>query len=260
MTHGDGTGLRIALLVKQVPDVNAVKVDPATSLAVMPSERVMNSYDVYAVSEAVGISERTGGTVTVVTAGPSGATDVLLRAMATGAHAAIHLEVEDPNALDTLGLARMLAAALGERSFDLILTGQATDDVETGQVGPQVAEILGWPHVSLVTHIDVEDQLIRAHRDAEASKEVIELPLPAVLMVLSGRDAEQRYPTLRGMMAARKKPLERVKLEPADMRHRLSWSAPVALERSVTGVMLRDLDATDAAAQLATWLKEHRLA
>jgi electron transfer flavoprotein beta subunit len=258
MTEPD-KGPRIAVLVKQVPNIDGVKVDPATRKPVMPAERVMNTYDAYAVSTAIDVRERHGGSVTVVTMGPPAARDVLMRAMAIGADDAIHIDATAKNDIDTLATARILASAVSE-SFDFVLAGQSTDDFETGQVGPQVAELLGWPHVSLVTHIEVDQDHVRVNRDAEASKEVIEAPLPTVLMVLSGRDAEQRYPTLRGMMAAKKKPLRQVTPDVGDNQVRLSWSEPSAPVHDATGIILKDLPAEEAAAQLMAWLKERRLA
>jgi len=252
-------GLRIAVLVKQVPDVNAVRVDPSTGEAVLPVERVMNTYDVYAVSEAIGIKERFGGSVTVVTAGPASAREILLRALATGADEAVLVDLPNHNELDSLAVAGILATELERRGFDLVLAGQSTDDYESASTGPQVAELLGWPHVSLVTHVDFADGALRVRRDAEASKETVGLPLPAVLMVLSGRDAEQRYPTLRGMMAAKKKPVHEVSAGQVGDTGRLAWSTPVAVEKQAAGIILEGVAADEAAARLVAWLKEQKL-
>lgn len=251
--------LRIAVLVKQVPDVNGVTVDPETRAPVIGSELVMNTYDAYAVGEAIGIKERFGATVTAITAGPPQARDVLLRALATGADEALLIDLPDHNDLDTLAVAAILAGEIGNHEFDLVLAGQSTDDYETGQVGPQVAERLGWPHVSLVTHVEVEDRSLRVNRDAEASKEVVETPLPAVLMVLSGRDGPQKFPTLRGMMAARKKDIPIVEAGPFERSTHLAWSEPVAAEREAKGTILEGVPAEQAAAELIAWLKERKL-
>jgi len=251
--------IRIAVLVKQVPDMNTVTVDPATRAAVLGPELVMNTYDTYAVGEAVGIKERCGATVTVITAGPPTARDVLLRALATGADEALLIDLPDHNDIDTLAIAQILAAEIAKHEFDLVLAGQSTDDYETGQVGPQVAESLHWPHVSLVTHVDVEGRALRIDRDAEASKEVVRVPLPAVLMVLSGRDGPQKFPTLRGMMAAKKKAIPNVEPIHPDASPRLTWTEPIAIEREADGVIIQDRPADEAAAELVAWLKERKL-
>ncbi len=255
-----GISLDIAVIVKQVPALNSIAVDPVTHRPDLGSERVMNTYDAYAVGEAIGIKERCGATVTVITAGPPSAREVLLRALATGADRAILIDLPNHNEIDTLSTARFLADEILKHEFDLVLAGQSTDDYDTGQVGPQVAELLRWPHVSLVTHVEVTDRSLTVNRDAGASKEVVALPLPAVLMVLSGRDGPQKFPTLRGMMAARKKSIAVVEPNPNVEPKRLEWSDPVAIEREATGTILEGVPAEQAAAELVSWLRERKLA
>ena len=255
MDHGE---LKIAVLVKQVPDVNEISVDPVSREAVIGAGHIMNTYDAYAVGEAITIRERCGATVTVVTAGPPQARDVLLRALATGADEAILIDLPGHNDIDSLATSRIIASELAKHEFDLVLAGQSTDDYETGQVGPQVAEVLQWPHVSLVTQVDVDGRTLTVRKDAEAAKETVQVPLPAVLMVLSGREGPQRFPTLRGMMTTKKKTIPVVTPEVPDTS-RLAWSTPKAELREAAGVILRDLPADEAAGMLVTWLKERKL-
>lgn len=250
---------RVAVIVKQVPDVSAITVDPESHRPDLGSERVMNTYDAYAVGEAIGLKERFGAVVTVITAGPPQAKDVLLRALATGADEAILIDLPNHNEIDSVAVARILADEIAKHDFDLVLSGQSTDDYETGQVGPQVAELLHWPHVSLVTRVEVEGWSIRVNRDAEASKEVVAMPLPAVLMVLSGRDGPQKFPTLRGMMAAKKKTIPVVAVEQPEPPVRLAWSAPLAVERTPAGIIVQGVPAEEAAAELVAWLREQKL-
>jgi electron transfer flavoprotein beta subunit len=255
------SGLRIAVIIKQVPDINAVTIDPVTRHPRLGNDRIMNTYDAYAVGEAIGIKERFGANVTVVTAGSHEAREVLMRALATGADDAILIDFPDHNEVDSLAIAKVISRELANHGFDLVLAGQSTDDYESGQVGPQVAELLRWPHVSLVTHVDLNERSLRVRRDAEASKETIEVPLPAVLMVLSGRDSEQRYPTLRGMMAAKKKTILLVSPDQdTDDLPRIEWSEPAAVDRAASGIILEGLPADQAASELVAWLKEHKLA
>jgi electron transfer flavoprotein beta subunit len=251
--------LRIAVLIKQVPDINAITVNPKSHRVDLGSDRVMNTYDAYAVGEAIGIKENSGATVTVIAAGSPEAREVLLRALATGADEAILIDLPEHNEVDSLATARILSAEIGKHDFDLVLAGQSTDDYETGQVGPQVAELLGWPHVSLVTHVEVDGRSLRVNRDAEASKEVVAVPLPAVLMVLSGRDGTQRFPTLRGMMAAKKKTIPVVAVEGAARSARLAWSDPMAVQREAEGIIVQGVPAEQAASELVTWLRERKL-
>lgn len=250
--------LRIAVLVKQVPDIAAVSVDEESRRADLGTTKVMNTYDAYAVSEAVSLKERTDAEVTVVSAGPASTREVILRALATGADCGVHVEIDDPNAMDSLATARVLADALREENFDVILAGQTTDDYETGQVGLQVAELLGQPHVSLATHIDVAEAGVRVARDAEGSKETVELLTPCVVVVLSGRDGQQRHPSLRGMMAAKKKPIRSITATVPGKR-RLTWSEPVAPVREQEGTIVSGVAPSAAAAQLVSWLKDRKL-
>ncbi len=250
--------LRIAVLVKQVPDIVAVRVDHESRRADLGTSLVMNTYDAYAVSEAISLKERVDSEVTVVSAGPPSVREVILRALATGADSGVHLEVEDPNAIDSLAMAGILADALRDQEIDIIMAGQTTDDYETGQVGLQVAELLGWPHVSLATHVEAPGTGVRVTRDAEGSKETIELPTPCVVVVLSGRDGQQRHPSLRGMMAAKKKSILSVPVT-VPTSSRLSWSEPEAPVREREGTILRDAPPAEAARQLVSWLSDRKL-
>lgn len=252
-------GLRIAVLVKQVADVNAIEIDLVSRQALPGGPLVMNTYDAYAIGKAIMIKEACAAEVTVICAGPESARDVLLRGLATGVDAAIHIVLPDQNALDTLALADVLSTVLKDRAFDLILAGQAADDYETGQVPAQLAELLGISHVSLVTHVEIEPGGLRVRRDAEASKETVRCPMPAVLMVLSGRDGPQHHPSLRGMMAAKRKPVERVDVPRPESVGRVSWSKPVVPEKVFAGIIVRDEPADVAAATLVEWLQEHKL-
>lgn len=250
--------LRIAVLVKQVPDIAAVSVDEESRRADLGTIQVMNTYDAYAVSEAISLKERMDAEVTVVSAGPASTRDVILRALATGADSGVHAEIDEPNAMDSLTMARVLANALRDDDLDIILAGQTTDDYETGQVGLQVAELLGQPHVSLATHIDVVENRVSVTRDAEGSKETVELPMPCVVMVLSGRDGPQRHPSLRGMIAAKKKPIRSIAAAVPGKR-RLAWSEPVAPVREREGTIVSGVAPAEAAMQLVSWLKDRKL-
>lgn len=250
--------LRIAVLVKQVPEIATVRVDEESRRANLGISLVMNTYDTYAVSEAISLKERVDAEVMIVSAGPASVREVILRALATGADSGVHVEIEEPNAIDSLGMAWLLADAIRDEDIHIVIAGQTADDYETGQVGLQVAELLGRPHVSLATHIDVHEHQVRVTRDAEGSKEMVEIPIPSVVMVLSGRDGPQRHPSLRGMMAAKKKPIRSI---PAKVpgEKRLSWSEPKAPEREREGAILDGVAPAEAATQLVSWLKDRKL-
>jgi len=255
--EGAGKPLTVAVLVKQVPDMNAVKVDRAAGTPILSSQQVVNSYDEYAIEEALRLKERFGGEVVAVTAGPAGAKDVLTRALAMGADRAVHVEISDPNGLDTLAIAGLLADQLRPLAADLVLAGQASDDYETGQVGAQVAELLGLPLVSSVVAVEVTDGGFRLRRDMEDGYQTVRAPMPSLLLTSTGLN-EPRFPSLKGIMAAKKKPIERVP-GGAERGARATWSAPTVPERGGTGVVLQDVPAADAVKQLVSWLEEQKV-
>jgi electron transfer flavoprotein beta subunit len=250
--------LNIVVLVKQVPDMNAVKIDRASGKPVLSGQLVVNSFDEYAIEEAIRLRDAHGGEVTVVCAGPQSAKDAITRALAMGADKGVHLLTNDTAAVDTLALASALAGALKGLSFDLILLGQNSDDSTTGHVGPQLAELLGLPSVSSVTELSVSGNHITAARDTEDGRQTVELDLPAVILAMTGLN-EPRYPSLKGIMAAKKKPIEQTPLTIEAAPDRVTWGEPFVPERTVQGVILQDVPAADAAKQLVAWLKEHKL-
>lgn len=249
----------VAVLVKAVPDVASIPVDPDTNLAMIAGDVVMNTYDAYAVSEAVRIAESTGGSTIAVTVGPASHRDVLMRALATGIEQGIHLVTDGVSGNDSLATANLIAEVIRNDVVDLVLAGQTSEDFESGQTGIQVAELLGWPHISLVTRVEIVGEEIEVMRDADASQERVACPLPALLTILSGRDGEQRYPTLRGMMAAKRKPLTSQDV-PADTQNRAIWTAPEGVRRSASGVILEGVAGDEAVARLVSWLRERNLA
>lgn len=248
--------LRIAVLVKQAPDMNAVRIDRATGKPVFGGQQVVSSYDEHAIEAAVALRERFGGETIAVTAGPAGSKDALTRALAMGIDRAIHIEIADPNAIDTLAVASVLADQLRPLDIDLVIAGQTADDYETGQVGAQVAELLDLPLVSNIVSIEVADGALNLKRDMEDGYQTVSVPLPAALLASTGLN-QPRLPSLKGIMAAKKKPVEKVPPPPI-AEARMTWSAPQAPEKTAAGVLLQDIPAAEAARQLVAWLKEQK--
>jgi len=247
---------QIAVLVKQVPDLNAMRIDSATGKPIFGGQMVISSYDDYAIEAAIKLKEANGAKVTVVAAGPAGAKDAVSRALAMGADKGILLEVA-ANDVDTRVLARVLADRLQGAGYDLILTGQSSDDTGTGQIGPQVAEYLGLPSVSSVIGLDANGPTISLIRDTEDGKQKVSVETPVLIMASSGLN-EPRYPSLKGIMAAKKKPLETIKVEAAESQD-IAWGEPFREERTATGTIVADVPADEAAARLAAWLREKKL-
>ncbi len=250
--------MNIVVLVKQVPDMNAVKIDRASGKPVLSGQLVVSSFDEYAIEEAIRLKEAHGGEVTVVSAGPASAKDAITRALAMGADKGVHLLTSDTSKVDTLSLASALAGALKGLTFDLVILGQNSDDSTTGHVGQQLAELLGLPSISSVTELSVTDNHLTAARDTEDGKQTVELDLPAVVLAMTGLN-QPRYPSLKGIMAAKKKPIEQSPLAIEAAPDRVTWSEPFVPERTVQGVILQDVPAADAAKQLVSWLKERKL-
>src|SRR3712207_3923867 len=182
MGHRAGRPINVVVLLKQVPDMNAVKTDRATGKPIFTGQHVVSSYDEYAIEEALRLKERFGGEVVAVSAGPPSAKDVITRALSMGADRGVLIDLPGVNDLDTLAVARVLADQLRGMSFDLVIAGQTADDYESGQVGPQVAELLGLPLVSSVVELWIEGDKLVAKRDMEDGHQTVETELPALLL------------------------------------------------------------------------------
>jgi electron transfer flavoprotein beta subunit len=201
--------MKIAVCIKRVPDSETrVKIAPdGKSLDQAGVKFILNPYDEYAVEEALRRKEQAGaGEVTVMSLGPAVVQETIRTALAMGADRGVLLQVDQVPA-DGLVTARALAAELKDGSFDLILFGKLAIDDYNHQVGPMVAELLGVPCVTSVAHLEIADGKGVAEREIEGGIEVCEFPLPAVLTVDKGLN-EPRYPALKGIMAAKKKPMD----------------------------------------------------
>ncbi len=248
----------IVVLIKQVADMNAVRVDHSSGRPVFSGQQMISSYDEYAIEEALKIKEQFGGEVIVVSAGPPSIKDALNRALAMGADRAVLIPVEDINELDTLAVANLLADQLKQLNFDIIFAGQNSDDYETGHVPPQIAELLGLPQVSSVVTLEANDSHLTLGRDTEDGRQIVEVETPVLLMAMTGLN-EPRYPSLKGIMAAKKKPLDIADATNGAAMDHVDWSDPVAPEKTSGGMILRDIPAADAAKQLVGWLREQKL-
>lgn len=199
--------MNIIVCVKQVVDTGAALrlEDGKVNTEGLP--RVMNPYDEYAVEEAIRIRERDPETtVTVISLGPENFKDTLRRALAMGADKAIHLLDPAFAGLDGQGVAQALALAIRPLAFDLILCGRQAVDDDMALVGPALAEFLNIPYVTVVTQLAIAEDKKRATitRQIEGGSEILEGPLPLLLTCQKGLN-EPRLPSLKGMMAAKKK-------------------------------------------------------
>ncbi len=200
----------LLVCIKRVPDSAAKIRVAADGKGIDPAgvEHVISPYDEIALERAVQIRDALGGSVTAVCFGPPEATKEIRQALAMGADKAIHLK-DKGGSRGPLGVARVLAEAIQGRKFDAILFGRQSIDADNSAVGIIVARLLDLPVVSLVTKLDLADGKGIAHREAEGGTEVVEVKLPAVFTAQRGL-AEPRYPSIRGIMMAKKKPIEEI--------------------------------------------------
>jgi len=202
--------MKLIVLMKQVPDTETkVQVKPGEmAISTDGVTYVINPYDEYAIEEALKIKEAKGeGEVTLLSLGWDKAAEALRTGLAMGVDKAVHLNDAAFLDGDAHSIAVALAKAAQKIECDLILCGKQAIDNDNHQVGVRVAELLGIPHVGVVTKLELEDGKAIAHREIEGGSEVVEVPLPAVITCQKGLN-EPRYASLKGIMKAKKKPLE----------------------------------------------------
>ena len=200
--------MKIYVCIKRVPDTEArIRIqDGGSGIDPTGVKFVISPYDEFALETALRLKEGSGaGEVVAVTVGEAGAAEQLRSALAMGADRATLLKGQPT--LDGLATARALAAEIGADSPQLVLLGMKAADGDQQQVGPMLAEQLGLPCVTAVGKLEIEGDRVVCHREIEGGVEVVEAPLPAVVTITKG-DFAPRYPSLKGIMAAKKKPLE----------------------------------------------------
>src|SRR5688500_18347955 len=167
----------------------------------------INDFDAWAVEAALQLKEKAGqGEVVVLSLGPDAAAETIRKALSMGADRGIHLKT-DRIPFDGYAIAAALAPELKDGGYDLIFFGKMSPDSSNGVVGPITAELLNLPCVSAVSRLEIADGRGTAKRELEGAQEIVEFPLPAVVTVDEGLNTA-RYPSLKGIMAAKKKPLE----------------------------------------------------
>jgi electron transfer flavoprotein beta subunit len=200
--------MKILVLLKQTFDTEEKIVLSNGKVSEDGVKYVINPYDEYAVEEAVAIKEKHGGEVTVVTIGPSRAEAALRTALAMGADKAI---IVDDEAVfgDEYMISKVLAIIAKRDTYDLILGGYMAVDDGAAQVGPRLAEELGIAHISTITNMELDGNKVKVEKDVEGDIEIIEASTPVLVTAQQGLN-EPRYPSLPGIMKAKKKPIERL--------------------------------------------------
>ena len=210
--------MKIVVCIKQVPDSWAdKKLAPADStLDRASADRVLNELDEYAVEAALQLAEAHGGEVTVLTMGPEEAAEAIRRALSMGADAGIHLVDDALHGTDAIGTSYALATILAAREFDLVLFGSESTDARMSVVPAMVAERLGLPQLTFAGKVEVDGTTARIQRVTDYGYDEVEATLPAVVSVVEKAN-EPRYPSFKGIMAAKKKPVETLSLADAGL-------------------------------------------
>lgn len=207
--------MNIVVLLKQTPDTESVIriASDGKSIVTNDLKWIINPYDEFAVEAALRLKEKHGGTVTIVSWGPQRVVESIRTALAMGADSGVLVDDEALEGSDSLGVAKVLAAAVQELNPDIILCGSRAVDYDEAQRGPMVAEFLGWPHLALGIAVDSDASKVSIERPIEGGKVTAEADLPAVV-TLGGSHAvwNPRYASLPGIMKAKKKPLASKKL------------------------------------------------
>jgi electron transfer flavoprotein beta subunit len=201
--------VKIAVCIKRAPDMEQrFKVAPSgTAVDEAGLKFDMSDFDGYAVEVALRLTEKAGaGEVVAVSLGPDNVQETIRKAMSMGVARGVHLKV-DSVPMDALAIAQGLAAELRDGGYDLIMFGKHALDSSNGAVGPMVAQLLGLPCVTACSRLEIANGTGKARRELEGAAEMVEFPLPAVLTIDEGI-ARPRLPALKGIMAAKKKPLE----------------------------------------------------
>jgi electron transfer flavoprotein beta subunit len=198
--------LKIAVCVKSVPDTEtkiAIGADK-TNIELNGVRFITSPFDEFAIEEAVKLKEKNGGETTVISVGGKEVTEVLRDSLARGIDSAVHVDDPELTWLDPLSTAKVLAAAIKDGGYDLILCGQQGVGGDNGQVPSILAELLDLPQVTNIVKLEIDGNKFKAEREIEGAHEFVEGSLPAVLSAQKGLN-EPRYPSIKGVMAARRK-------------------------------------------------------
>lgn len=202
--------MNIIVCVKQIPDpANPYSLDPETHLLIRPEEQVLDDTDRYGVEVGLQIAAATGGSVTLVSMGPAGNMQGIRQALAMGADQAVMIDDAGLRGSAALNTAKVLAAAIREQGFDIVIAGTESTDGYSGVVPQQLSELLGVPSLTFARNVEHIDGRMRIERQTETGYDVVEASLPALISVTAGV-VEPRYPTFKGIMQAKSKPVDQI--------------------------------------------------
>jgi electron transfer flavoprotein beta subunit len=262
--------LKICVLVKEVPDAAVEKrINPSTGRMDRSGERNLNPYDTHAIEAAMQIRE--GGAAEVdeivaVTMGPDTAVRALHKAVSLGADRSVHLSDDALAGSDVAATGYALSKALEKEGPDLVLLGQQSDDGECYTIGAVVADHLHMPSLTQVIKMDLADGALRCERQAEYGYDTVEVQLPAVISVGDAIN-EPRYPSLKAIMGAKKKPLEAVTVDDVGIDASLVGEDGSRVQcgdfhdppAKAAGQIIEDEDTNETVEKIVAWLDERKL-
>jgi len=200
--------MKIAVCVKQIPDpATPYELDSENHFVVRPEDQILDDTDRYGVEMGLQLAEATEGEVVLVSMSPANSLQGIRQALAMGADKAIVIDDESLRGSGALVTARVLAAAIEREGADLVIAGTESTDGYVGVVPQMLAELLGMPAMTFARKVELSDGVIRIERQTSSGYDVVEAGLPALVTVTSG-SVEPRYPTFKGIMAAKQKPIE----------------------------------------------------
>jgi electron transfer flavoprotein beta subunit len=259
--------MKVLVPVKRVPDTaGEKKIDPNDNTVDRESvESVLCPVNEFAIEEAVRLKESHDAEVTVLLVGPESAQPIVRKALSYGLDAGLQVTDDAIAGSDALGTARVIAKALEEQEFDLVLFGNQSTDARTCLVPAAVAELLGLPSLTYARHLEIDGGSVTVHREHEEGWDVVTSQLPAVVSVVEAIN-EPRYPSFKGIMAAKSKPLDVRSLadlgvEPEQVGANGATATMYEFKDrppKEAGTIVEDDGTGAAAAQLADWMTEKK--
>jgi electron transfer flavoprotein beta subunit len=254
--------MNIVVLVKYIPNPDSTpQIGPDFRLKREGVEGGLDPGDEHGVEAALQLAEKTDGEVTVVTMGPEPAIAAVRRALSMGAHKGVQVTDDSLKGADVLVTARVLAAAIRRSPFDLVVAGVESTDGYTGTLPMTVAELLGIPSATFARHLELADGALQLERQTEMGYDVVRSALPALVTLTAGAN-EPRYPTLKGIMQAKQKPMETLSvadlgLTPADVTSTQEVLGIESVPAKEGGEILED--SSEAPTRIVEFLKKAKV-
>lgn len=247
--------MKIVTLVKYVPDATGDREFSDDNTVDRESDGRLSELDEYAVEQALQIGdEQDDVEVVALTLGPDDAEDAIKRSLQMGAGSGVHINDDQLHGSDALATSAVLAAALGKLEPDLVICGMASTDGTMGVVPAMISERLGWPAALLGSTLSTDGRIATVRRDGDVASQTVEVTLPAIVSV-TDQSGEARYPSMKGVLAAKKKPVEEWELDDLDLDHPVgqadAWSQVDAAQPRPpkdAGRQVTDEDGSGAAA------------